>query len=164
HAVSVAEAQLARVAGEGCARHAYLNMLLEASGRHAGRDFADAVHLLCSLHGRYPGLIEIALQRCPKGPVQDWLTRASEGFERERAGVRRRAAAAPTPRLVRLARSPRRSAWRLLEQPKPLQRTRAARWRALAARRRRRHWQASPSGTASGKRAPQVLARNRRRP
>ena len=79
-AVSVAEAHLARVASEGIARHPYVNALLESSGRHAGRDHADAVHLLCSLHGRYPGLIELALQRCPKGPVQDWLNRASEGF------------------------------------------------------------------------------------
>ena len=68
--VSVAEAQLARVAGDGCARHSYLDALLEASGRHSGRDLADAIHLLCSLHGRYPGLVELALQRCPKGSVQ----------------------------------------------------------------------------------------------
>jgi hypothetical protein len=96
--VSVAEAQLARVAGEGCARHAYLTSLLEASGRHSGRDLADAVHLLCSLHGRYPGLIEMALQRCPKGAVQDWLTRASEGFERERLYVvRLTSAVGPLP-------------------------------------------------------------------
>src|SRR5689334_19458144 len=96
--VSVAEAQLARVAGEGCARHPYLSALLEASGRHSGRDLADAVHLLCSLHGRYPGLIEVALQRCPKGPVQDWLTRASEGFERERLYlVRLTSAVGPLP-------------------------------------------------------------------
>ena len=96
--VSVAEAQLARVAGEGCARHSYLNALLEASGRHSGRDLADAVHLLCSLHGRYPGLIEMALQRCPKGPVQDWLARASEAFERERLYlVRLTAAVGPLP-------------------------------------------------------------------
>lgn len=96
--VSVAEAQLARVAGEGCARHSYLNSLLEASGRHSGRDLADAVHLLCSLHGRYPGLIELALQRCPKGPVEDWLTRASEAFERERLYlVRLTAAVGPLP-------------------------------------------------------------------
>jgi len=95
---SVAEPQLARVAGEGCARHAYLTSLLEASGRHSGRDLADAVHLLCSLHGRYPGLIEMALQRCPKGPVQDWLTRASEGFERERLYVvRLTSAVGPLP-------------------------------------------------------------------
>src|SRR5690349_20462831 len=96
--VSVAEAQLARVAGEGCARHSYLNSLLEASSRNSGRDLADAVHLLCSLHGRYPGLIEIALQRSPKGPVQDWLNRASEGFERERLYlVRLTAAVGPLP-------------------------------------------------------------------
>jgi hypothetical protein len=82
--VSVAEAQLARVAGEGCARHPHLNALLEATGPHSGRDLADAVHLLCNLHGHYPGLIEIALQRCPKGDVESWLTRASEAFERER--------------------------------------------------------------------------------
>jgi len=95
---SVAETQLARVAGEGCARHPYLSTLLEVSGRHSGRDVADAVHLLCSLHGRYPGLIEIALQRCPKGPVQDWLTRASESFERERLYlVRLTSAVGPLP-------------------------------------------------------------------
>ena len=82
--VSVAEAQLARVASDGCARHSHVNSLLEAAGPHSGRDLADAVHLLCSLHGRYPGLIEMALQRCPKGAINDWLGRASDAFERER--------------------------------------------------------------------------------
>src|SRR3954470_8031514 len=97
-AVSVAEAQLARVAGEGCARHNYLSSLLEASGRHSGRDLADAVHLLCNLHGRYPGLIEMALQRCPKGAAQEWLARASDAFERERLYVvRLTAAVGPLP-------------------------------------------------------------------
>ena len=96
--VSVAEAQLARVAGEGCARHPHLNALLEATGAHAGRDLADAVHALCALHGRYPGLIEMALERCPKGPAQSWLARASEGFERERLYlVRLTAAVGPLP-------------------------------------------------------------------
>jgi hypothetical protein len=96
--VSVAEAQLARVAGEGCARHSHLNRLLEASGPHAARDLADAVHLLCSLHGRYPGLIEIALQRCPKGEARNWLDRASEAFERERLYlVRLTSAVGPVP-------------------------------------------------------------------
>jgi hypothetical protein len=96
--VSVAEAQLARVAGEGCARHPHLNSLLEATGPDSGRDLADSVHLLCSLHGRYPGLIEIALQRCPKGETRDWLTRASDAFERERLYlVRLTAAVGPMP-------------------------------------------------------------------
>jgi hypothetical protein len=97
-AVSVAEAQLARVAGEGCARHAYVNKLVEAGGPHSGRDLADAVHLLCSLHGHYPGLIEIALQLCPKGEIADWLTRASDAFERERLYlVRLTASVGPLP-------------------------------------------------------------------
>src|SRR5438045_8884714 len=96
--VSVAEAQLARVAGEGCARHPHLNALLEASGPPSARDLADAVHLLCSLHGRYPGLIEIALQRCPKGDARSWLDRASEAFERERLYlVRLTSAVGPQP-------------------------------------------------------------------
>jgi hypothetical protein len=96
--VSVAEAQLARVAGDGCARHSHLNSLLEAAGPHSGRDLADAVHLLCSLHGRYPGLIEIALQRCPKGETREWLARASDAFERERLYlVRLTAAVGPIP-------------------------------------------------------------------
>jgi hypothetical protein len=96
--VSVAEAQLARVAGDGCGRHAHLNSLVEASGRHSGRDLADAVHLLCSLHGHYPGLIEIALQRCPKGEAGEWLSRASDAFERERLYlVRLTAAVGPMP-------------------------------------------------------------------
>src|SRR5438105_9570980 len=97
-AASVADSQLARVAGEGCARHNYLNALLEASGRHSGRDLADAVHLLCNLHGRYPGVIEIALQRCPKGQTHDWLNRASDAFERERLYVvRLTSAVGPLP-------------------------------------------------------------------
>jgi hypothetical protein len=97
-AVSVADAQLARVASDGSARHNYLNSLLEASGRHSGRDLADAVHLLCSLHGRYPGLIEMALQRCPKGAAQEWLIRASDAFERERLYVvRLTSAVGPLP-------------------------------------------------------------------
>jgi uncharacterized protein DUF6975 len=96
--VSVAEAQLARVAGDGCARHAHVNALLEVSGPAAASDLADAVHLLCSLHGRYPGLMELALQRCPKGEAKDWLDHAAEAFERERLYlVRLTSAVGPLP-------------------------------------------------------------------
>lgn len=96
--VSVAAAQLARVAGDGLARHAHLASLVDGVGPHSGRDMADAVHLLCSIHGRYPGLIEIALQRGPKGPLRDWLTHASDAFERERLYlVRLTSAVGPLP-------------------------------------------------------------------
>jgi hypothetical protein len=96
--VSVAEAQLVRVAGDGCARHPHLNGLLESSGPHASRDLADAVHLLCNLHGRYPGLVEIALQRCADDQSRTWLDRAAEAFERERLYlVRLTSAVGPLP-------------------------------------------------------------------
>ena len=96
--VSVAAAQLARVAGEGSARHSQLTSLLDGAGPHAGRDIADAIHLLCSLHGHYPGLIEIALQRTPKGQVREWLSHASDAFERERLYlVRLTSAVGPLP-------------------------------------------------------------------
>ena len=96
--VSVAEAQLARVASEGTSRHPHLVALLEASGPHAGRDLADSVHLLCSLHGRYPGLIQLALDRCPKGLAHEWLGHASDAFERERLYlVRLTSAVGPLP-------------------------------------------------------------------
>jgi hypothetical protein len=96
--LGVAEAQLARVADCGCARHSYVAALIEATGPHAARDLADAVHLLCSIHGRHPGLIEIALSLCPKGPAQSWLARAAEGFERERLYlVRLTSAMGPLP-------------------------------------------------------------------
>jgi hypothetical protein len=97
-AVSAAEAQLARVAGDGCARHSHLSSLIDASGPHSARDIADAVHLLCSVHGHHPGLIEISLATCPKGPGQKWLDKAAEAFERERLYlVRLTAAVGPIP-------------------------------------------------------------------
>lgn len=97
-AAGAAERQLARIANEGCAHHPHLNALIGVGGVHAGRDLADAVHLLCALHGRYPGLIELALERCPAGASQSWLTEASDAFERERLYlVRLTAAVGPLP-------------------------------------------------------------------
>lgn len=97
-AASAAEAQLARVAADGCARHPHLAVLVEGSGRHSARDIADAVHLLCSVHGQHPGLIEQALATCPKGQAQKWLSSAAEAFERERLYlVRLTAAVGPVP-------------------------------------------------------------------
>jgi uncharacterized protein DUF6975 len=97
-AVSVAEAQLARVADSGCARHPHVQALIDGGSAHAGRDLADAVHLLCSLHGRHPGLIELALQHCGDTPARSWLSQASEAFERERLYlVRLTSAVGPLP-------------------------------------------------------------------
>jgi hypothetical protein len=97
-ALGAAHAQLLRIADDGSARHSYLNNLFDCSGPHAGRDLADAIHLLCHVHGKHPGLVELALQRAPKGKQRDWLERADESFERERLYlVRLTSAVGPVP-------------------------------------------------------------------
>lgn len=95
---SVADAQLLRFAQESLAKHPHLTGLLEANGSAATRDLADAVHLLCNLHGRHPGLIDLAYANAHLGPSGDWLTEASAQFERERLYlVRLTAAVGPLP-------------------------------------------------------------------
>ncbi len=97
-ALDVAYAQVARVAADGVARHDHAFRLSTASGPQAARDLADAVHLLCSLYGRHPGLVELALGQTAAGPVRDWLAAASDAFERERLYlVRLAAAVGPLP-------------------------------------------------------------------
>lgn len=95
--VSVAEAHLARVADGGCARHRHLEALISRTGPDCARNLADAVHLLCSLHGQHPGLIELLLTRSA-GSEQSWLSSAAEAFERERLYlVQLTAAVGPLP-------------------------------------------------------------------
>lgn len=96
--LNVAAAHLARVGDHGCARHPHLQALLEGSGPHSGRDLADAVHLLCGLHGRHPGLIELALSKTTDRAARPWLAEAAEAFERERLYVvRLTSAVGPLP-------------------------------------------------------------------
>ena len=98
NALSTAEVHLARVAEEGCARHSHLFSLIESTNHNSPRDIADAVHLLCNIHGHHPGLVEQALELAPKGEAQQWLGRAAEAFERERLYlVRLTAAVGPLP-------------------------------------------------------------------
>ncbi len=97
-AISAAEAHLARVGEGGCARHPHLALLVESSERSAPRDLADAVHLLCNVHGNHPGLVEQALERAPTSSAQAWLGRAADAFERERLYLARlTAAVGPIP-------------------------------------------------------------------
>jgi len=97
-AVSVAEAHLARVAADGSSRHRFLTALLEASTLNPARDLADAVHLLCGLHGNQPSLVELAHRHTAEGFAREWLARAAESFERERLFlVRLTSAVGPLP-------------------------------------------------------------------
>lgn len=97
-AVSAADAQISRIAGNGTAGHPYLQALIGASGPNSARDMADAVHLLCSVHGHHPGLVEQTLALCPQGPANAWLGKAVDSFERERLFlVRLTSAVGPIP-------------------------------------------------------------------
>lgn len=95
---SVAEAQLARIATDGCGSHGYAQLLRATTSSSTARDLADAVHLLCQIYGRHPGMIELALSTTPAGPVRDWMMGAANAFERERLYlVRLTSAVGPLP-------------------------------------------------------------------
>lgn len=62
------------------------------------RDVVDAVHALCMLHGRHPGVVDFALAHGPDKSAEAWLTEAARAFAAERSYlVRLVAAAGPLP-------------------------------------------------------------------
>jgi hypothetical protein len=81
---AVARAQVQRVAANGSEADSHLARLLEQNGPRCGADLADAVHLLCALHGHFPGLISVAERHFAVGE-SEWLADAARGFEVERA-------------------------------------------------------------------------------
>jgi hypothetical protein len=96
--LNVASAHAERILKTGLGAHRHAVRLANANGPLAARDLADAVHLLCSLYGRHPGLVELALNLCAAGATRDWLVAATAGFERERLYlVRLTAAVGPLP-------------------------------------------------------------------
>ena len=94
-----AGAQLrACVAEHGSAAHSYFPLVARASGPHAGRDLADALHFLCILHGRFPGVIELAANRVVEPAARAWLAAAAEAMADERRLLARLSVAAgPMP-------------------------------------------------------------------
>ncbi|MBR0551488.1 DUF6975 family protein [Stakelama marina] len=61
------------------------------------RDLADAVHFLCVLHGRHPGVIELAANHSGTDAAQGWLSVAADAFAQERGYLATLAAAAGPP-------------------------------------------------------------------
>ncbi|RYD58917.1 MAG: hypothetical protein EOP60_02460 [Sphingomonadales bacterium] len=85
----------ALVEADGSHNHPYFQRLL--ANAEPVRDLADAVHYLCILHGRHPGVIDHAGAHA-SGAEQGWIEAAAEGFATERAFlVRIVAAAGPLP-------------------------------------------------------------------
>lgn len=84
------------VAAEGSGREPYATQLTAPGA--ASRDLADAVHCLCLLHGRHPGILEFAEGRTDDPAASAWLAAAADAFAAERATlVKLVAAVGPLP-------------------------------------------------------------------
>jgi hypothetical protein len=83
---------------DGGKNHPYIASHIFARGRETGRDLADAVHLISGLHGRHPGVVELARDKSPAAGVRAWLDASAQGFVEERAYLTRIVVAAgPMP-------------------------------------------------------------------
>ena len=82
------------IADHGSAAHPYFGSEALRSSPDAARNVADAVHFLCSLHGRHPGVIDLAALRTVDSAARAWLANAAEAMAIERAFLTRLAVAA----------------------------------------------------------------------
>lgn len=83
---------------EGTGGHLYAASLELLSGKFATRNLADAVHYLCTLHGRHPGVVDHAATRTAHDAARRWSIEAVDGFAVERGYLTRLAVAAgPLP-------------------------------------------------------------------
>lgn len=86
------------VAEHGSATHPYFASQTLLSGPDCARNLADAIHFLCALHGRQPGIVEHATGRSVEPAARAWLTTSGEAMAAERAFLTRLAVAAgPVP-------------------------------------------------------------------
>jgi hypothetical protein len=89
---------LACVAEHGSAAHPYVSSETLLKGPHAARNLADAVHFLCTLHGRHPGVIDHAANRHVEKAARAWFATATAMSAAERAYLTKLAVAAgPLP-------------------------------------------------------------------
>ena len=82
---SAAEMLDALVASNGTGAHAHVRSGALSSGADALRNLADAVHFICLLHGRHPGVIDSAARKAVDPASRPWLDEAAEAFAKERA-------------------------------------------------------------------------------
>jgi len=96
---AVAGARLfACVAEHGSAAHPYHSSPVLLRGGQSSRNLADAVHFLCTVHGRHPGVIDHAATRTLDPAARAWFALALDGFSEERAFLARLAVeAGPLP-------------------------------------------------------------------
>jgi hypothetical protein len=91
-------ALLACVAAGGSAAHPYSSSVALLKGPESARNLADAVHFLCVLHGRHPGVIDHAAGRATEPAERNWFLLALDAWGVERGLLARLAVAAgPIP-------------------------------------------------------------------
>ncbi len=73
------------VVAEGSGAHRYLTSHELLAGKHSARNLADAVHHICLLHGRHPGVADHAANHTAVDQARTWLFSAADAFARERA-------------------------------------------------------------------------------
>jgi hypothetical protein len=89
---------LASVAAHGSAGQGWLGQAASLGGEAGARALADSIHYLCTLHGRYPGVIDHAAGRVTDPAGRAWIAQATYAFAGERAYLARLAVAAgPVP-------------------------------------------------------------------
>jgi hypothetical protein len=79
----------ALVDAEGSASHRYLSSHDLLAGKHSPRNLADAVHHLCILHGRHPGVADHAANHTTLDSARAWLIDSVDGYIRERTYITR---------------------------------------------------------------------------
>jgi len=86
------------VASDGTGAHPHVRSGALSSGPEAMRNLADAVHFLCLLHGRYPGVVDSAARKAVDPASRKWMEEAAQAFAQERAFLSKIAAAVgPVP-------------------------------------------------------------------
>jgi hypothetical protein len=89
---------LASVEAHGSASQGWPRGAAALGGEQGARALTDAVHYLCTLHGRYPGVIDHAASRITEPAGRAWIAQATYAFAGERAYLARLAVAAgPVP-------------------------------------------------------------------
>lgn len=73
------------VGSEGTGAHPYLSSGALSEAPEAMRNLADAVHFLCLLHGRHPGIADRAAFKNIDSEAHEWLEEAVEAFSIERS-------------------------------------------------------------------------------
>lgn len=80
------------VAKDGSQSHAHVRMLLALTQEPTSRPLpllADAVHYLCLLHGRFPGVVDHAARYVTANAARQWIIRICDAFAEERAYLTR---------------------------------------------------------------------------